>query len=412
MTEELMTSMPEKYAQLYSKVNSEYIRLVGNAIKRDALSGFQVKRINRMIAMGQDMDKLQKLLAKQSKKSQQEVIKLLEKVAKEEYAEAERLSELMKIKHIPFEDNTELQAHIKAVQKMTNDSFENLSNSTMLDTGITIGPNSQIVSAKDAYVKAVDFAIQATSSGYASPMSVIRKTLKSMAESGLKVATYESEAGNITYQSIEVAARRNVLDGMRGVAQAVQDDIGKQFGADAKEMSTHTTCAPDHIELQGHVYPLKEWEKIYGVTMGSAGGFVEDIDGFSYTIPRRGVGIWNCRHYGFSHIIGVSVPMYSKEQIDAMNKKNMDGYTDDAGVLGKVGKKYTLYETTQKLRNIESTTRKIKYEKLAYESVGDEVGIKKADRKLKDLSKKYGAACKALNTYGIQGDPARMAISK
>ncbi len=55
MTEEMFEKLPDKYVQLYSKANSEYIRLVANAIKRDALSKTQVTRINRMIMMGGDM---------------------------------------------------------------------------------------------------------------------------------------------------------------------------------------------------------------------------------------------------------------------------------------------------------------------------------------------------------------------
>ncbi len=415
LTEKMLETLPQHYVDLISEVNSKYIELLGAAIQRDAFttSTYQQTRVINMVRMGEDMKSIELLLAQQTKKAQEDISKLFDEIAESEYnSTAKKFAEYREMDFIPYEENTYLQQQIAAVKQLTLDSFSNISNSTM--TGVYWRPNSYtdktFVNLSEAYTNAVDFAIQSVTSGYGDPNYAIRNSLKMIAAEGILQAVYSPSTGRTYVQSIEVAMRRNVLDGMRQVAQSVQDQVGEQYGADAKECSIHVACAPDHVPIQGKVFPLAEWEKISG--KGYLSGTITDIKGNTYTLPYRGIGIWNCRHYGFSYIVGISEPTMSDKELAALNKKNSDGFTDTSGQLGQAGKHYSIYDLTQELRKTEAATRKLMYQQKMLKASGDTVGYKKVTDQIKSAKATYKAKAAVMAPYGIQPDYSRFAIAK
>ncbi len=70
-------------------------------------------------------------------------------------------------------------------------------------------------------------------------------------ESGIRRVEYESEKGRHHSQRLDTAVRRNLMDGVRQVSMNVQDEIGKEFGANGVELTVHAYPAPDHAPIQG-----------------------------------------------------------------------------------------------------------------------------------------------------------------
>lgn len=414
LTEQMLEQLPQHYVDLISDVNSKYIELVGAAIKREAFttSSYQQTRVMNMVRMGEDMTSLELLLAEQTKTAQEDISKLFDEIAESEYSTAKKFAEFRQMDYIPYAENTYLQQQIAAIKKNTLNTFSNISNSSMV--GAYWKPNASTaksyVDLSTAYTNAVDAAIQSVTSGYGDPYYAIRNSLKTIASTGILQAVYQPDTGRTYAQGIEVAMRRNVLDGMRQVAQSVQDQVGEQYGADAKECSTHVSCADDHLPIQGRVFPLTEWEKIYG--KGHLSGTITDINGVTYDLPYRGIGLWNCRHYGFSYLIGVSEPTMSDKELAELNKKNSTGFTDTTGALGQAGKQYSIYDMTQELRKTESATRKLMYQQKMLKAAGDTQGYKDVTASIRKMRASYAEKVKVMEPYGIQADYARFSIAK
>lgn len=235
----------------------------------------------------------------------------------------------------------------------------------------------------NAYQKIIDNAVSGMTVQGGSYVKQIEKTVKDLASGGVKNVSYETKSGSMYVQNIDSAVRRNVLDGMRKVAQDIQDETGKQFGADGVELSVHLNPAPDHAPAQGHQFSMAEYEKLNNnsVAIDYTG---ERIQGFT-----RRIGTLNCRHIAYNIILGVNSPNNTKEQLRAILSANEKGYTADNG------KKLTLYECSQKQRVMENDIRKKKRQQMALKAADNIDAAKKAQQSIDYLTKKYKSFSKA-----------------
>ena len=163
----------------------------------------------------------------------------------------------------------------------------------------------------------------------------------------------------------------------------MQDEVGKQFGSDGKELSVHEFSAPDHEPIQGHQFTNKNWED-----MQSEKAF-EDINGNKFPAMRRAIGTLNCRHFAWSIIVGVTKPNYTQEQLDANIKRNHEGYTLSNG------KHLTMYECTQKQRELETLIRYAKDGQIAAREAGDDELAKEYQAKINRYTNDYKIFSKA-----------------
>lgn len=180
----------------------------------------------------------------------------------------------------------------------------------------------------------------------------LKRTETQLFDSGVRYAINKSSDNAKDTTSANNTIRFNVLDSVKNLINTMQDIMGKQFGADAVELSAHAFPAPDHAPAQGHQFSLKEVDKM------QSGEDFEDLQGHSYIGFERNIGQWNCRHY-FMKIKKGAEPTYSQEQLDKILTDNERGYTDE------YGKHRTLYECTQIQRRYEREIRRAK-EKYLY----------------------------------------------
>ena len=158
--------------------------------------------------------------------------------------------------------------------------------------------------------------------------------------------------------------------------------VGKQFGADGKEITVHLNSAPDHEPIQGHQFTNKEYAKLQNDEP------FEDVNGNKFGAIRRAIGMWNCRHFTYSIIVGLSKPVYSQEQLDEMIRKNHTGITLPNG------KHLTLYECSQYQRRLETKIRECKDGIRMAKELGNAKLKQKYDNKLSEYLKKYQAFSK------------------
>ena len=165
------------------------------------------------------------------------------------------------------------------------------------------------------------------------------------------------------------------MTGVRKVNLSIQEQVGRDFGADGVEISAHSPCAEDHLSIQGKQFSKKEFAKINGSL-------------------ERPIGEYNCRHFVFSIVLGVNQPSYSQKMLNKMNRESQS-------VIKYEGKKYTAYEATQVQRKLETAIRKQKDIQIIARASGDKDGVGMAQKNITSLTNKYNDFSKkaGLDTY-------------
>lgn len=204
----------------------------------------------------------------------------------------------------------------------------------------------------------------------------LKRTETQLFDSGVRYTINNSSDNAKDTTSANSAIRFNVLDSMKNLINKMQDIMGKQFGANAVELSAHIYPAPDHAPAQGHQFSLENVSKM------QAGEDFEDLQGNKYVGFERNIGQWNCRHY-FMKIKKGAEPTYNQKQLDKILEDNERGYTDEHG------KHRTLYECTQVQRRYEREIRNAKEKYLYGKALNDKIMMAKARNRVGVLTTQY-----------------------
>ena len=246
------------------------------------------------------------------------------------------LSRLPTAKAIPFAENTTLQQIVNAAVKLAKDDLSN-----MTQTIGFVGPDGEFRELTDAYNQVCDFAFQKVSTGAQDYISAVRDATRELAAKGIRVIDYESGV----HTSIEAAIRRNVMGGLGLMQEQISQQNHDDFGCNGWEISAHAASAPDHEPIQGKQYSDKAYIRL------------------NNSLVRR-IGTLFCGHAGFPIILGVNSPQYTPEELERFRQENEKGITYQ-------GRHYTLYEATQKQRQLECTIRKQEKRIIVDEALGD-----------------------------------------
>ena len=168
---------------------------------------------------------------------------------------------------------------------------------------------------------------------------------------------------------------------LRNLHNETQAIFGEEFGSDGVEISTHLNPAPDHAEVQGRQFSKEEFAK-----------FQNDQDAVDYTgklftkehdgKDRRSISEYNCYHYTFDIVLGVSKPEYSSEELQKIIDDNNKGFKLD-------GEHFTNYEGTQLQRKLETETRKQKDIQIMAKASGNKELVAESQQNITQLTHKY-----------------------
>lgn len=255
-----------------------------------------------------------------------------------------------------------LEKLAKEISEQTRGRMSNLANTTVVSEG---------------YIKAVDEAIIATATGLSSHNEATKEVVKKVGEEGMTV-TYSSGHK----QSLESAARSNIVTACNQMAQQGSDLVAEETGCDCKEISVHSCPAPDHAPVQGHVLKNDQWKRM------QEGEDFEDINGKEFKGFRRPIGQWNCMHFGMAFDSRYQEPKYTQEQLDQILEQNEKGFEWR-------GKHYTMYQGTQMMRALERKIRKEMMTAKAAAEAGNEELQAQCQKRIDDLGKVYDSLSKA-----------------
>ena len=190
-----------------------------------------------------------------------------------------------------------------------------------------------------------------------------------MTNSGLRTVDYETGWSNRT----DVAARRAVMTGLTQVTAKVNENNAEKLGTDMFEVSWHSGARPSHQVWQGRWYKSSELESVCGL------GSVTGLCGA------------NCYHSYYPVVPGISVPTYTEEELDEMNRQ-------ENIPIDYNGKQYTKYEALQRQRELETRMRAERQKiKLLQDGEVDETDIMLARAKYRGTSQEYTSFSKAMD---------------
>lgn len=395
LSDEVIEKVTERIVNRIEQVNSFILEKIGKDIKKiGTLSPTDAQRLAQVLKYGGDYNKIVQKLAKITELNVKDLYKIFNEVAKSDYQFKKEFYEYRNKMFIPYEDNIALQNQVNALANITAREYVNLTRTTAI--GFSVRDRFGNLVFKDlsqAYIDTLDTAVLAISQGKSTFQQEMYRTIKELGESGIKTIDYASGRS----VRLDSAIRTSLRSGLRDIRNELQLFYGEEYGANMVEVSHHPNSAPDHIDtVDGKQFALIDeirkqiangtetqikLEDIQGNRVKVKGKWYYDYNYINNQLERK-VSTLNCYHYIFNGILGVTKPLFTKEQLEEDKKKNEKGFTYQ-------GKHYSLYEAEQRQRQLELELRKAKDTQIIAKNSGNMELLDKSQKKIRELTQVY-----------------------
>lgn len=382
LSENQLNLLPERIYQRLQGVNTECLGNIGHIIKEiGELRPKDIHQLQQMYNYGADIDRITKKLSEISGKNINEIYEMFDIVARENYSYSKPFYEAKGIKYIPYEENEDLRQYVHNMAKQTVDEYVNLTQHTAFSVfsknGKDIAPlyagnkGKIATSLSDTYTKVIDYAVSKVQLGYSDYNSAIKETLEALSQSGIRTVDYATGYS----RRLDTAVRQNVLWGIKQCNQNTADKVGEDYGADGYEISYHSNPRPSHADMGGKQYAKGEARTVNGV-------YYPSFDTVAHLLEE-----YNCLHFKFSILLGISIPTYDKEELEALKAEDNKKFEFE-------GKEYTKYEASQIQRKLETEIRHQKDRSIIAKASGNEEMRQDAQLKINQLTSKYAKLSK------------------
>ena len=363
---------------LIREANNEIIGIIARRIK--SFEGLTPTEINKLANLSKikDLNEIKRLLAELTEKTETEIQNIFEKSANENDLLSKRLFEAQNIPMATYLSNKQLKSILEQFMSETTKNVLNLSKTSAFVI------DGKVTDITKAYTNVINRAVYQASQGLVDYKTAMRRSIKELAQSGIQTVEYDTGYT----RRLDSQVRMNILDGLSQMNMAYYEQQGEEFGADGYEISAHALCAEDHLHIQGKQYTKEQYKAINSSLV-------------------RPIGTMNCRHVAYPILIGVSEPTYTSSELNEIAQKSTEPvtYTD---LLGEK-KTVTRYQATQRQRQIETQIRKLKDEKYALEQMGDSIGAKEVQKKIKAKVNYYKNMS---NEVGLSPKLDRLSVNK
>ena len=350
--------------------------------KYGKMSLADVKAINNIAVVKQDMDAITKELAKVTGYNISQIEQMYGELLEEQHLANQPLYDYRGKTFVPFAENRELQAISRAYAKTTGETMINLAKTKAL---CILDHNGKVKGLQRAYTDVLDKAVMQVTTGATDFHTAMRDSIVELGGSGIRV----DYGGGVT-RRLDTAVRQNLLWGAKQASVEYNEMIGEELGCDGIEVDFHANPRPSHAFMQGKQYVLGKARTINGIHFESADEALERLQDYG------------CLHYKTPIICGISEPRYSPEELKRLNEQNAKKYTID-------GKEYSGYEVTQMQRRLETAVRNEKTTKDIAKASGDNSLVNRCNERIKAYQGKYNEISEIT---GIQGDKKRMSAPR
>ncbi|MBQ5317517.1 MAG: hypothetical protein J6K17_00295 [Oscillospiraceae bacterium] len=366
---------------------------IGKRIKKyGKLSLADVKSINNIATVKQDMDAITKELAKVTGYNISQIEQMYADLLTEQHLANQPLYDYRGKKFVPFAENRELQAIARAYAKTTGETMINLAKTSMLRTRNAKG---RFVNMQKGYVEILDRAVMQVTSGATDFHTAMRESIIQLGGGGVQV-----EYASGVSRRLDTVVRQNLLWGAKQASIEYNELVGEELGCDGYEVDAHSSPRPSHMFVQGKQYCIGKSRTINGVKFI---GFEEtdptSPDGKS---ASQALGEYGCLHYKTPILCGISEPRFSKEQLTQIEADNQKQYK----VGNLEGNKYFF---SQKMRALESAIREQKDIKAVAQASGDKALVKRCNERIKAYKDKY---TEITDATGLYPETKRMSVPR
>lgn len=392
---DILDAIPEELAELFRGLEITLLEEICSRLKlADQLNEVTVQDIRALRYHGIDLEDIEKAIRETAGISQKKLDQLLGDVVERNQA---YYTELIDISDVTAPERLVDIEDTWAIYEQTKRTLTNLTQSMgfLVDNGRTMLPPAK------AYQWALDSAEMQIQSGAISYNQAIKSAVKQLADAGACVI-YD-KAGNpiknmVGYESghkdqLDVAVRRAVMTGVSQLCAKYTEQSAEYLNTPYFEVSAHAGArdVPGPSPWSSH----KEWQgKVYSIRSGDIYPNIYEVCGLGEVDGLEGA---NCKHRRFPWVDGVSERTYTDEQLANI----------DPPPFEFEGKKYSMYEATQKQRQIERTVRKLKREQAAYKAAGLTEDEQAVSIRIRRLNSEYKAFSKAA---GLPEQKERMKI--
>lgn len=326
-TPEELEFMPRELERMFSKLEW---RIMLDVVRRLQEAGEITQtadwQIYRLTELGKSKTEIKKFIREICSMSEKELDKIYEDAIASGYARNKSIYEAMGREFVPYAENLVLQQMVQAVRAQTSEQIQNITRS--MGFARVVNGKVQFTELAEFYQKTLDDAVLDISSGAFDYNTVLKKSIDTMVNSGLRTVDYASGHHN----RVEVAARRAIMTGVSQLTGKINEQNAVELGTEYFEVTRHRGARPDHMPWQGKVFT---WEEL------------NTVCGYGQVTGLKGA---NCRHDFHPFIPGVDKRMYTDEELERLNEEELTPKTWN-------GREYTAYEATQKQRSMERTIR-------------------------------------------------------
>lgn len=375
LSDEVIDMLSERLVARIQEGNVYVLKKIGKAIKEiGTLNKTQAQQLAQVLKYGGSYQEIVYKLAQITGLNKKEIEDIFEEVAIQNANFARQFYDYRGMDFVPYKYNEALQRQVQALANRAIVDYMDLSRTSALGIVRTneLGKRT-FVPLQKAYFELIDEAVLSVGQGKDTFDNQMYKIIKEVGGGGLKV---QYESGNV--RRLDSAVRMNLKEALRNMSNELQHQFGEEYGADGVEISVHENPADDHALPQGRQFSNSEYDKL------NAGLSAKTYD--RVVIPaddkRRPISTLNCYHYIFSIVLGVSEPLFSKDELQRIIDDNDKGFEMD-------GKHYTLYDGTQMQRKLETEIRKQKDIQIMGVASGNKQVVDEAQQKISQLTMKY-----------------------
>lgn len=380
ITEEQVEKLVEILVNRIEEANTMFLMNIGSSVKKiRELTPTQAQQLVQILKYGGNYEDIVKELVKYTNLNIKDIDDIFKNYAKKDQLFAKQFYQYRKIPFVEYAENEALKRQTEALANIVKNEMYNFTRANVL--GYTIRDlkgRPQFIGLRETYNRVLDEALVNVGTGKETFDSAMSRIMKDIGGSGLKTIEYESGRS----MRLDSAVRMHLKGRLRELHNENQELFGKEFGSDGVEISAHSNPAPDHAPVQGRHFSNDEYRKL------NNGLQAKDYKGKIYTLDHddkngyRPISEYNCYHYIFPIILGVSEPEYTDEQL----KEIIDNTNEKVEFEGK---KYNKYECTQLQRKIEREVRKQKDIQILAKASGNDELVGEAQQKITQLTQKY-----------------------
>lgn len=399
INEETTEILTEKLIKRIEEANTYFLMKMGASINKiRGLTPSEAQQLVQLLKYGDNYERIVEEMSKYTNLNVSEIDEIFSAYAKKDQMFYKQFYKYRDIPFVPFKENVALMTQTMALSNIAKNEMYNFTRSNVIGYTVKdLDGKPQFLGLKDTYNRVLDEALLNVGQGKETFDEATTKIIKDIGGSGLKTIEYESGRS----VRLDSAVRMHLKSRLRELHNENQKIIGDEINADGVEISVHTNPADDHAEVQGRQFANSEYEKLQaGLEAKDYRGKIVML-GHSKKGGYRPISEWNCYHYIFPIVLGVSNPEYSEEQLKDINENNKRGFEFE-------GKHYTNYEGIQLQRKIERKVREQKDTQIFAKASGNIPLVDKSQQKITQLTRKYKELS---NASGLPTKMKRMKVS-